>query len=173
MDRDFNGRPLSPPAWHQVWSRDGNHSASIEPLNDATEQGLADLYRATTFRVDAPDGVIDIRVGNRHAGLDALLSKLSVTDWAFITAWNPGSRLLSLEQNEAAQEDLIRMVRDQYKCRYFPGSGIPDNPGWTPERSVWIAGISGTDAASLGERFGQNAIVVGAFGAPAKLLFCD
>jgi hypothetical protein len=154
-----------------MYRRDVNGRVSIKRLTDGTEQDLAVLYSATSFRVEVPGGVIDIRVGNRHADLDALLSELSFAEWAFITAWNPGSALLPPEQNAAAQVDLIRIVRD-HSYHFYEGDGIPDQAGWAPERSVWIAGISRADAVEIGRRFGQNAIIVGAVGAPAELLFC-
>ncbi len=119
-----------------------------------------------------PGSVIDIRVGNRHAELDELLPEPLVTEWAFITAWNPGSKLLSAQQNAARHEELMQIVRD-HGYQYYGGAGIPDNSGWMPERSIWIAGIPRADAVHLGKRFGQNAIVVGMVGMPAELLFID
>jgi hypothetical protein len=50
--------------------------------------------------------------------------------------------------------------------------GVPDNPGWLPERSVWIVEISRREARDIGVRFGQNAIVVGKKGGVAALLLC-
>jgi hypothetical protein len=136
-----------------------------------TQKVLANLYRATTFRVESPDGIIDIRVGEKHPRIDALLSHHKVTEWAYITAWNPRSQLLSAEQNALAQVQLTDVVLER-GLGFYGGSGIPDNPGWTAERSVWIAGISRQAAVELGARFGQNAIVVGTAGGVAELLCC-
>jgi hypothetical protein len=133
---------------------------------------LTDLYKATTFRVESPAGHIDIRVGERHSPLDALLSRHSATEWAYITAWNPGSQPLSADQNALAHLTLLQTIRDRgFVCHI--GNGIPDNEGWAPERSVWIAGIGRAEAIALGVRFGQNAIVVGTIGGIAELAFCD
>lgn len=133
---------------------------------------FAALYRATTFRVETPDGHIDIRVGEKHAGIDALLSRHNATDWAYITAWNPGSRPLSADQNEVAHLTLRQTIRDRgFEC--YVGDGIPDNEGWAPERSVWIAGIGRAEAIALGMRFAQSAIVVGSFGEIAELVNCN
>jgi hypothetical protein len=130
------------------------------------------LYRATTYRVDIPEGRIDIRVGQTHPTLDALLAQLGVTDWAFVTAWNPRSTPSSAETNSLSQQRLIRAIRESGLV-FFEGKGIPDDPGWSAERSVWIAGISRREAAILGARFNQNAVLVGTVGEEAELVFCD
>jgi hypothetical protein len=132
---------------------------------------LADSYNATTFTVETPIGRIDIRVGKRHPRIDRLMEGVSPAAWAYITAWNPHSELLSKDQNAIAQGSLRRVIRDRGFLNY-EGYGIPDNPGWSPEQSVWIAGIDRTEAEFIGRQFGQNAIVVGVAGGIAELLDC-
>lgn len=136
-----------------------------------TDLELTESYTATTFRVNGPVDAVDIRVGHRHPAIDQLMGDASPSEWAFITAWNPRSELLAAEQNEAAQSALLRVVRERW-LRFYEGSGIPDSPGWAPERSVWIAGISRADAIGLGIQLGQNAIVVGKIGGIAELVNC-
>jgi hypothetical protein len=132
---------------------------------------LTDCYKATTFRVEGPDGIIDIRIGEKHPRIDALLALHTVKDWAYITAWNPRSQVMSTEQNVAAQAQLIDVVRAR-GFEFYEGDGIPDDPTWAAERSIWTAGISRQAAGELGTRFGQNAIVVGSIGGVAELLLC-
>jgi hypothetical protein len=136
------------------------------------ETPLESSYRATSFRVDAPSGGIDIRVGEKHPRIDALLSKHNATEWAYITAWNPGSSPLSAEQNAVAQDELLQIIRNRGFALY-EGDGIPDKEGWAPERSIWIAGISRREALEIGRKFGQNSIVVGVIGGVAELVPCD
>ena len=128
-------------------------------------------YRATTYRVEIRGGHIDIRIGEKHPRIDALLSAHISTQWAFITAWNPGSNLTSREQNAAAQAKLRQILQDA-GFSFYEGSGIPDGADWEPERSVWIPGIGRDEAVELGRRFGQKAIVVGRSGAVAELMEC-
>jgi hypothetical protein len=130
------------------------------------------VYRATTYRVDAPQRPIDIRVGQTHSLLDALLEQLGATDWAFVTAWNPRSVATSAEINGLAQRQLIEEVRARGWV-FFEGAGIPDHPGWSAERSLWIAGITWQEAAALGALFGQNAVLAGTAGGRADLVFCE
>jgi hypothetical protein len=133
---------------------------------------LTEVYSATTFRVAGPSGSIDIRVGMRCLALDDLLMTLGQREWAYVTAWNPHSELRSVKENAAAHQVLLRELATWGLGQYFEGDGIPDNPGWAAERSVWIAGIARADAIALGIRFGQNAVVLGRLGGVAELVFC-
>ena len=134
------------------------------------ESRLKPAYIATTFRIESPSGSIDIRIGQKQPKLDGLLLQLGVTEWAYVTAWNPGSRPTSRSENASAQDDLTRVVRDRGFTSY-EGDGIPDTEGWAPERSIWIAGISRQEAAQIARDFGQNAIVIGTLGGVAELVW--
>ena len=125
-----------------------------------TQKVLANLYRATTFRVESPGGIIDIRVGEKHPRIDALLLRHSATEWAYITAWNPRSQLVSHLQNATAQLAMVQLLHNR-NLDFYEGDGIPDSGDWTPERSVWVAGLTRQNAAAVGSQFGQTAVVVG------------
>jgi hypothetical protein len=133
---------------------------------------LEALYTNTTFRIECLCRNIDIRVGQKHPQIDALLSHHGCTEWAFITAWNPASRPAPADQNALAQAELLQLTRDR-GFSFYEGDGIPDQTGWAPERSVWIAGINRREAIELGRQFGQNAIVVGSLGGVAELVNCN
>ena len=137
-----------------------------------TKAQLEILYRATTFRVETADDYIDIRIGQQHAKVDAVLSRLGAMEWAYVTAWNPGSRSMGADENALAQGELVRLIRDR-RFEFYKGNGIPVENGWVPEQSIWIAGICRRDAGEVGRQFGQNAIVVGTLGGVAELVFCD
>jgi hypothetical protein len=130
------------------------------------------IYRATTFRVEGPRCNIDIRIGSSSPEVDELLLQLGVTQWAYITAWNPGSRPTPAAQNVLAQVELLQIARAR-GFAFYEGEGIPDNEGWAPERSIWIAGIIRREAVEMGRQFGQNAIVVGRLGGVAELVCCS
>ena len=132
---------------------------------------LETQYESTTFRVEVPRGYLDIRLGNRHPPIDRLLERLGATEWAYITAWNPQSQAVSHAQNGIAQEQLKQCLR-AHGLHFYQGDGIPDAGDWTPERSVWVAGIGRQDAIDIGGQFGQTAIVVGTNGGVAELVYC-
>jgi hypothetical protein len=132
---------------------------------------LADAYRRTTFRVLAPAGPIDIRVGRPSADLDALVRRAGQDCWAYLTAWSPGGATLSAAENERRNEALRHRLAAT-GATVVPGTGIGDDPGWPPEESLLALGLDRSTAAELGAAFGQDAIVVGDLDAHAELLWC-
>ncbi len=137
---------------------------------------LYEAYRATIYRVFVPgEAPIDVRVDGASssyaARLDALLERNGVEVWAFITAWNPESRPLSAEENDARHAELLQAI-EASGWQFVEGAGIPVNSDWAPEASLLVLGISRDDAVALGRRFGQNAIVAGRRGGTAELVYC-
>ena len=145
---------------------------------------LRDHYLRTTYRVTEVTPPIDIRIGERCPELDALLDKHAALRWAFITAWNPGSKKLDAIENQRRQAVLEAEVK-QGGYAFYRGSGIPDDStsafllppsslvSWDPEESILIAGIDSEDAVKLGKKYEQAAIVTGERGAPAQLVFIN
>lgn len=124
---------------------------------------LFEQYRGSRYEVFTADGVIVLRHGECSPALDALIAP--AREWAFITAWNPGSRRLAPEENARRQRELLGAVRQPS----WKGEGKGD--GWS-EESVLIAGIARADALALGRRFGQLAILAGRAGEAAEVVAC-
>lgn len=133
---------------------------------------VTEAFRRTTYTARLPDGrTIRIRIGKRNAALDALLAAHGERTWAYITAWNPGARRLAATVNAARHQSLLAELAALAKT-YFEGDGIPDEPGWDPEKSVLVLGLSLQEARALGRRFGQLAIAAGEVGEAARLVAC-
>lgn len=127
-------------------------------------ESLREAYLRTVYRVFFPGEAVDIRVGGCHARLDALLGG---KPWVFISAANPGSRLS--EDNPARHGRLAeRLASLGFEC--YPGLGIPDEGDWPSEESFLVFGVTEAEAAMLGREFGQNAILCGDQGKPARLV---
>ncbi|HZP92715.1 MAG TPA: DUF3293 domain-containing protein [Burkholderiales bacterium] len=131
---------------------------------------LSGPYRRTVYRVEAPAGAIDIRIGERHPALDALLDSHAARSWAFVSACNPGSARLAAPENDARHAALLEALRAR-GLSALEGLGIPHGEGWLPERSVLVPGVDKEEAIEIGRRFGQNAIVFGRRGGRAELLW--
>jgi Protein of unknown function (DUF3293)/Methyltransferase domain len=143
---------------------------SITPKNRLLlGQPLLELYESTRYKVSLPTGTLVLRHGETCAELDALLDEAAPW-WAFITAWNPGSRRLSRRANEKRQAALVRELG---KYELFPGKGIGEDKRWPPEMSVLVLGIPREEALERGRAWGQNAIVLGARGSPAQVTSCQ
>jgi hypothetical protein len=136
--------------------------------------GFAELQRAylnTTYWVQARPEPIGFRIGERNRALDRLLSARQVQHWAFVTAWNPGSRRVRTLHNVARQARLLRELKSQgYK--WLDALGQSDGDDWPAEPSVLVFGMHVHQALRLGRRFGQHAVVTGKRGGKPILCWC-
>lgn len=132
---------------------------------------LAAAYRATSYIVEMPDGGrLVVRCGEQSEALDRHLADLGVAEWAFVTACNPRSTRLDDAVNALRMARLDAVLRDR-RLASLPGSGQGDAGDWPPEPSRLVLGIEEADAIALGRLFEQNAIVAGARGHAARLIW--
>lgn len=131
---------------------------------------LRKAYQRTSYIVEVPRAAqITLRIGEQSRALDQLLNERRVSHWAFITAFNPRSALLSEEENEARHQKLMQRALALNR-ETMPGRGEGDDGSWLAEKSLLIFDMSPAEARELGREFEQNAVVVGALGEPAELL---
>ena len=131
-------------------------------------QDLRSSYRNTSYNIFNPE--MKIKVGQTNSELDVLLEKEGSNEWAFITACNPFSRVLSEKENKERHGQLIEATS---KYTIFEGEGVGTDPDWKPEYSLLILGISEKNAARLGDKFQQNAIVAGRLNEVARLVLLN
>jgi hypothetical protein len=137
----------------------------------ARRAALKRAYRNTRYVVDAPGGAIVIRIGERCPALEAWLAAEGVACWAFVTAWNPQSKILTNKNNDLRNSALCaELCAAGY--RWFAGRGVADAGDWPPEESVLVAGLDAQAAVALGARHGQHAVVTGNAGECAVLRWC-
>lgn len=130
---------------------------------------LAEAYRRTEFRVSDRGWEFVLRHGEHSTALEACHAAFRVSGSAYITAWNPGSESMSLEENEAAQARLEAELT-ALNYLFLRGEGVDPTGSWPGEPSVLVLGISGSVAQRLGLAFGQNAIVVAGKDAVARVV---
>ena len=131
---------------------------------------LLEAYKNTKYKVFELDLVIEIDKINDN--LNQLLKKYSSTEWAFITAFNPYSKVLTQDENIERHNGLKELTNGYI---IFEGHGVGEDPTWEPELSLLIIGITKEDAILIGNRFEQNAIVIGKVNSAPELLIlnCD
>ena len=134
------------------------------------ESILGAAYCAASYYVDGPAGRFVLRIGANIADVDRLAAAHEVNAWAYITAYNPGSVATPRERNEARQQELEHAVAEA-KYRFSRGESQADDGAWEAEPSLLIFGIGEPEAAMLGRRFQQAAIVYGERGGPARLVW--
>jgi hypothetical protein len=132
--------------------------------------GLAERYRRTTYRVTGVTPPIDIRIDQSSPALDLLLEKHGARRWAFVTAWNPGSKKLNDAENQRRQQQLEADVKEGGYV-FYRGAGVPDEKGWQAEESMLILGVERDDAIRLGKKYEQAAVVLGLYGESGELFF--
>jgi len=124
----------------------------------ASDRDLDTAYRQTVYRVFLPDGPVDFRVGERNPALRELLRASASTAAAFVTAHNPGSRLMSQADNTRSQAELAAEAR-AIGAATLPGVALDPLDTWPAEDSVLLLMVDRESACTLGRRFGQNALV--------------
>ncbi|MFP2905407.1 DUF3293 domain-containing protein [Pyxidicoccus sp. 3LFB2] len=136
---------------------------------------LTEAYRTTRYvvRPHATTGgqELVLRVGALHPVLDAALTARGHREWAFLTAWNPGSRPRGDDENRRAQERLISQLVAGGQV-VAAAIGEAEDGSWS-EQSLFVPGLPRAEAERFGCAYGQVAVLVGRVGAPAELLFCD
>jgi len=141
-------------------------------MTDLTQSTLATLdlaYRGTLYEVFREEGAIQIRVGIQNPALDRLLQQYQKTTWAFVTAYNPHSRLLRADENCSRNQVLLANLK-QLGLPLFNAVGRDESGQWPPEESFFVMGIDRRDAIQMGREFSQNAILYGEMGNSPELL---
>ncbi|MBZ4396052.1 DUF3293 domain-containing protein [Myxococcus sp. MISCRS1] len=143
-------------------------------MRQLDQERLLGAYRATRYviRPHASTGGVEqvLRVGRLHPALDAELTARGHREWAFLTAWNPGSRPRGRDENQRAQERLIsQLVAGGFVIA--PAIGEAEDGSWS-EQSLFVPGLPRSEAERFGRAHGQVAILVGRTGGPAELLLC-
>ena len=129
----------------------------VEDSPDWLDRTLVAAYLRTSYVVELP-GFSPIRVGFPQPALEAWLDKNKCCNCAFITAWNPGSKLQSQAENERKNR-LLKSELAPVANLVLPGVGQADDGRWPGEKSYLACGITAVDAVRLGIKYGQNAIV--------------
>ncbi len=128
-------------------------------------RALDAAYRAARYRVTEGEA-FTLRVGEPSAALRRLYAEFGVDEAAFITACNPGSRVLDASAN---RRRMRRLAADVAALGLAVREGIgEDDTGTWREPSLLALGMPLPQARALGRKYGQNAIVwCGADAVPA------
>ena len=94
---------------------------------------LIEAYKNTKYKIFEP--ALTIEIGKINQEIDDLLNEHKSHEWAFITAYNPFSKVVSEEENIIRHIELKELTRS-YKT--FEGHGVGDDPSWEPELSLFV-----------------------------------
>ncbi len=130
---------------------------------------LLAAYRRTIYRVHLPEGDVDLRVGELSPTLDAALEARGVTRWAWLTAVNPRSEVLSDAENRRRLHDLAAALANE-SLTHLPGVAIDPDGAWPDEASFFVLEPDAERLRALADRFEQNAYLAGERGEAARLV---
>lgn len=129
---------------------------------------LIGAYEVTNFHVKA-EPAFTLNVGKVSEELKALLKQNNVSNAAFITAWNPYSKSLSDEENQARNYQLKNELNIR-SLKFIDGFGQDPLGQWSGEDSFLVLGIDLEGSKKLGIQFEQNAIIWSDTDAVPKLI---
>lgn len=101
-----------------------------------------------------------LNVGHRHPEFDAWLQQQGYQHYSFITPFNPRSRPLSSEENEARLADLQQLLRAG-ELSFAPALGRDPAGEWLAETGVFLFDVPAGEVHELARLFRQNAVVEG------------
>src|SRR6185369_12040878 len=130
-------------------------------------EALERAYREADYAVLEPPFVLHI--GERSAELDALLERSGAPAAAYLTAANPKSERKSAAENRAALAELEKALAGANYSR-CPAESRDPRGEWPPEPAFLVPGLPRFEAAALGRRFGQNAVVYAWKGSAPRLV---
>lgn len=121
-------------------------------------QSLTQIYTSAVYAVF--DGKREIRfcVGENSAEINGLLEKHEAEKFAFLTAHNPRSKVLSHEENDLRQLQLKRIL-EAGNLSFLEGYGTNESESWGREDSLFILDVSEETALELAAQFEQHAIL--------------
>ncbi len=142
---------------------------NVEDSPDWIDRELVTAYLRTDYCIPS-HSVRPFRVGAIDQGQLDWLEAQDTRTFAFITAWNPQSKMYSDKYNRLKNKQLAATL-NRVAPLFLSGANNADDSLWPPEESFWAPGISRTTAVTLGRRYRQNAIVWWEKGALPELLW--
>lgn len=120
---------------------------------------LEAAFRATTYRVETPGAVFDLRIGETNPGFAAFLRQQGVSSWGVVTACNPGGNL-SPDRNRVRNEELLERIK-ALGWRFYPAGNHADARDWPIEPAFCVLDANVATLISVAADFGQVAVVYG------------
>ena len=118
---------------------------------------LIRTYREAKFLVQS-NTTITLLVGQCNTDLSALLRDHKKTTAAFITAFNPFSKVQTDQENLQAQNELLKDVKG-FGFEAINGYGQDIAEEWPREDSILIIGLTESQAETLADKYSQNAFI--------------
>jgi hypothetical protein len=137
-----------------------------------TKSELEPAYRATTYQVFLPPGMVALRIGSVDASFVRWLLDEAVTDWAILTACNPAGERFADAAN-AERQSALEVALLERGFEPYAGENLAESADWPVEATCLVPNISLPEALGFARQFKQNAIVHGSADGEPRLLWVE
>jgi hypothetical protein len=121
------------------------------------ENTFVEAYQNAEYVIFAEPELV-LLVGNYSEALKAIMTKTPFKQAAFITAYNPYSEIFDESENLKRHATLSTELT-QLGFSFLLGEGRDKERQWPSEISVLVLNILNDTAKTLGNKYGQNAIL--------------
>ena len=125
---------------------------------------LIDAYLGSVYSFEN----FNLKINHQNNCFHDYCVEHQILSWAFITAWNPQSRILNDEENFKRNSELCRDLVD-----YDIISGLGKGDDWPAEESFFISNIEFKKALALARKYNQKAFVYGVIESLPELIVCE
>ena len=137
----------------------------------AIDNTLVSAYQNAEYVVFA-DTEFVMLVAKYSQALKLTMTEKQFTQAAFISAYNPYSEMLEEPENLTRHSALSEELSD-LGLSFIEGLGRDKEGQWPGEKSVLVLNISNVTARTIGNKYGQNAILWIEHDAIPQLLFLE
>ncbi|MGM0630294.1 MAG: DUF3293 domain-containing protein [Pseudomonadota bacterium] len=123
------------------------------------DKELLNHYKNTDYWFTVDDKTITLRIGRKNNEFDRLCERFGCTTGTFITACNPQSQLLTINENKRRNKQLATRLEQMSEVYCFSGEGQDRDNQWLAEASFMVLGLSQETAIDLAREYQQNALV--------------
>lgn len=141
----------------------------MENLFDEQYKKWEEAYRQTIYICLRNE--VEIRIGAGSLRVDQLLEEYDVSELCILTADNPGSEIMTAEENRRAFAEMCTLLEKE-GFDFVPGLNRDPEGLFPDENALWIPGMDMETGRRYGKQFGQNAFVYYRRGGPAHLKWC-
>jgi hypothetical protein len=116
---------------------------------------LVKAYLNARYSIEVFGRNIQLAIDKTNPLLTSIMNDYEVVTAAFITAFNPHSRIIDFEENKIMQMQLEKDV-STLGYRFLKGFGEDFSGKWPKEESILILGITINRAEFLANQYRQN-----------------
>lgn len=143
------------PSEHAAW-----HSIILQTTHATTlPENLIQAYLAAQYQAQiTSDCSMTLHIGKVSKSLVTYMHTINIRTATYLTACNPASRIATPAANQSAMTRLHKQL-SRYTKHIYAGESIDPAGKWPAEASFLALGIDLPTIITIGQLFGQNAIV--------------